>query len=88
MDSSLLGDVDIDGYAMLNTDSIGVINSAVGGVTVTIPEDMTDVDPAFVSGAVVKLDDEQAEKFARARMKVGDGHNSSRMERQSLYAKK
>lgn len=85
--SSLLGDVDIDGYAMLNTDSIGVINSAVGGVTVTIPEDMTDVDPLFTKGAVITLNAEQAEKYTRARQDVGDGHNGSRMERQSLYLK-
>ena len=85
--SSLLGDVDIDGYAMLSQDSIEVINKSVGGVTVTIPEDMTDVDPLFTKGATITLNDEQAEKFARARMSVGDGHNASRMERQSIYLK-
>ncbi len=72
-------------YMSLMLDDIGVLNSALGGVTVTIPEDLTAVDPAFTSGAVVTLTDAQAEALVRARMSVGDGTNASRMARQRVF---
>ena len=82
----LLGELDhIDGYYVVNMEDIGQINSAVGGVTITIEEDLTMVDPAFEKGKTVKLTDEQAERFVRARMGVGNEENASRMTRQQQY---
>jgi LCP family protein required for cell wall assembly len=83
--SNLLFGVEIDHYVALSMDAIGVMNDQVGGVTVTIPVDMTAVDPAFVEGATVTLDGIQAETFVRARQNVDDSTNLSRMKRQQIY---
>ena len=53
-----------------------------------IDTDMTSLDPEFIEGASVLLTDEQAEKFVRARMSVGDGTNAARMKRQREYMQK
>ena len=53
-------------------------------VEVTLPEDMTTIDPAFTAGATVILRGSAAERFIRARMSVG-GTNEQRMTRQESY---
>ena len=84
--SELLGYLEnINGYFVMNMDEMEELNASVGGVTVTIPDDMTSVDPAFVKGETIKLSGDQAEKFVRARMTVGGGTNAERMSRQRLY---
>lgn len=80
----LLGE-DIQHYIALKLDCISIINSSVGGVTVTIPYDMTVEDPAMTEGATLKLSDKQAEYFVRARKSLEDSTNISRMERQTTY---
>lgn len=81
----LLGGVSVDAYAAMDMGSIPLLNDALGGVTVTIREDLTAIDPAFYEGAVVTLLGKQAEAFTRARMSVGQGTNAERMARQSDY---
>ena len=81
----LLQDVPIDAYLSLNIDAIGSLNDAVGGVTLTIPEDYTAIDPAFTSGAVVTLNGEQAERYVRYRDTNVTGSNNERIERQVQY---
>ena len=83
--SQVLGNLPIDGYYCLNMKDIPSLNHAVGGVSVTIEEDLRNVDPAMAAGTKIHLSDEQAEKFVRARMSVGDGTNISRMKRQRQY---
>jgi LCP family protein required for cell wall assembly len=83
--SNLLFGVDIDHYVALSMDAIGVMNDQVGGVTVTVPVDMTVVDPSFTEGATVTLDAAQAEAFVRTRKDVDDSSNLSRMKRQQVY---
>ena len=83
--SRLLYDLPIDAYVSLNMESIHTLNDALGGVTLTIPEDYTDVDPVFEKGAVVTLNGEQAERYVRYRDIDAAGSNNSRMERQSQY---
>ena len=86
--TTLLGDLEIDNVYSLEMTEIGAVNHAIGGVEVDIETDMTNVDPAFVKGAHVLLDDDQAEKFVRARMNVGKGTNAERMARQTQYMQK
>jgi len=81
----MLGDTEIDKYVSLDYNAFRTINDLLGGVTVIIPEDMTNEDPAFVKGAEVKLTGEQAEKFVRARGGVGNQTNAERMTRQKIY---
>ena len=80
--SELLFDLPIDAYISLSIDSIGKMNDALGGVTLTIPEDYTDIDPAFKKGASVKMTGEQAEKYVRYRDTETTGSNEGRMRRQ------
>ena len=83
--SKLLLDTEIDLYASLPLSGIGVINDALGGVTVVIPEDFTALDPEMVKGAELTLNAQQAEYLVRGRMEIGDGTNAARMQRQQVY---
>lgn len=83
--SKYLGGQKIDGYAAVNMGAIPTINNLVGGVTVTIEDDFKDLDPSLELGKQIKLSDEQAYKFVRGRMSVGDGSNQNRMNRQAVY---
>lgn len=86
--ATLLGDLEVDNVYSLEMTQIGAVNHAIGGVEVDIQTDLTKVDPAFVEGTTVRLSDEQAEKFVRARSGVGKGTNAERMERQAQYMQK
>lgn len=81
----LLSDITIDGYAAIDMESIGRLNDAVGGVTLTIGDDLTAANPAFTKGAVVRLDAGSAEDFLRARMSLGESNNINRMARHRQY---
>ncbi len=83
--STLLNGVTIDHYMTLTMDAVGILNDLLGGVTVTVLEDMSDIDPALVKGAEVNLMGDQALLYVRSRMNVGDGTNLARMERQQQY---
>jgi len=83
--SRLLNGITVDHYVRTTMDSVAIITDAVGGVTVTIPKDMTATDPAFVKGATITLDGTQALKFCRARSELGEGTNINRMVRQRQY---
>lgn len=82
---NLLLGLEIKDYLAYSMDSINMMNELVGGVTLTIPEDLTSIDPAFQKGAQVTLQGNQANRFVRARMNVGDGTNETRMNRQNLF---
>ena len=82
----LLGELDhIDGYYVLNMESVKTLNSSIGGVEVTFTDDLTEADPAFQKGATITLTDDQAEKLVRTRMAMSDDSNAKRMERQRIY---
>lgn len=83
--SSLLFHAPIQSYIQIPMTAVPVLNDLVGGVPVTIPEDLTAVDPAFVGGSMLTLTGSQAEKFVRARMELPDDTNAARMSRQRLY---
>ncbi len=83
--SRFLMDVRINDYAVMSMDGIAVLNDLVGGVTVTVDDDMTVIDPSMKAGSRVTLEGENALKFIRARMSVGGGTNVERMGRQESY---
>lgn len=83
--SSLLFDAPIDHYIQIPMSAIGVLNDLVGGVPVTMEEDLTQIDPDFVQGATVRLRGSQAEAFVRARKVLEDDTNLARMKRQRQY---
>ena len=84
--SNLFYDLPIHGYVSLLVSAIGPLNDAVGGVTVTVPQDLSHKDPALTEGATVTLMGEQAEIFVRNRDTNEEGSNNQRMERQKTYA--
>lgn len=84
--SNLFYDLPIHGYVSLLMSAIGPLNDAVGGVTVTVQEDLSDKDPALTEGATVTLMGDQAEIYVRSRDTDQEGSNNLRMERQKTYA--
>ena len=85
--ANLLNDIPIHGYMALNIEGISALNDVLGGVEITIPEDYTSIDEAFVQGAVLTLTGEQAEKYVRYRDIRVTGSNNGRMERQNQFLK-
>ena len=83
--SELLNNLPIAGYFALDISGVSVINDMIGGVTITIPEDYTEIDPAFVKGATITLNGKQAEKYVRYRDPNMIGGNDLRMQRQAQY---
>lgn len=82
--SELLG-VTIDDYIAMDLDGIRVLNDSVGGVTVTLEDDFSALDPAMAKGATIRLNGVEAEYYVRNRMEIGIGTNEARMERQKIY---
>lgn len=82
--SDLLYGIDIDHYVTINMDAIAIANDAVGGVTVEVTEDFSQVDPTIPMGTVTLMGD-QAKNYVRLRYDVDDQMNVSRMERQKKY---
>ena len=82
--SDFLYGVQINYYVSMNMDAIGILNDAVGGVTVHVTDDFSNVDESIPMGEV-KLNGEQAIHYVQVRKDVGDQKNISRMERQKDY---
>lgn len=83
--SHLLYDIPIRDYLSLNVEGIAPIVDAIGGVTLTIPEDYTSIDPLFVKDSQVTLNGEQAERYVRYRDTSVAGSNTQRMDRQNDF---
>ena len=83
--SRMLYGMTIDHYVSLSMPAIAEINDAVGGVTVTITDDFTEVNPDFKEGKTITLHGKQAETFVRTRKDVADQTNINRMSRQLTY---
>ena len=83
----LLDGMEIDGYYMIDYTAMPTLNDALGGVTVKIEFDMTNLNPAWSKGSRVTLRGKEAETFVRARMSVGSGTNEERMVRQNEFMK-
>lgn len=81
----LLSGIEIDHYLAMDMAGIGALNDALGGVTVTLNDDFSSMDPAMSKGETLTLTGAQAEIFVRGRMNVSDGTNSSRMVRQRAF---
>lgn len=83
--SGLLKSTPIDGYAAFTMNSMKTINHLVGGVTVKMDHDYSNLDPAMVKGATLTLTDKQAELFLHSRKNADNGTNEARMTRQRIY---
>lgn len=86
--SRVLYGMPIHAYAAIDISAIPVLNDAVGGVEVTVLEDMTGYDRNWNEGAVITLLGDDAEKYVRARHSEGEAgveSNNRRMARQKQY---
>lgn len=83
--SNLLYNVPIKYYAAMNLDGISVMNDMLGGVTVTLADDFSHIDPTMAKGTTLTLVGDQAEIFVRTRMSMDVGTNEARMKRQQQY---
>lgn len=83
--SRLIFNAPIQSYIQVPMSVIPVLNDLVGGVPVTITDDITAVDPAFVKGVTIRLTGAQAEKYVRSRMELKNDTNLARMRRQRDY---
>ena len=83
--SNLLLGTKIDYYFALNMDGISDLNDLLGGVTVTLEDDFSHLDPSMTKGATLTLMGEQSEIFVRSRMSMNVGTNEARMQRQQTY---
>lgn len=81
---AFLNNIVIDYYVAMNMDGIAIVNDAVGGVTVNITDDFSDVDSSLKTGEVT-LSGEQALTYVQTRKDVGSQLNISRMERHREY---
>ena len=85
--SKLFYGIPIHGYCALSLNVIAELNDAVGGVTVTVPEELAEFCPEFKAGETVTLKGQQAYKFVQRRNTKAKelGANNLRMNRQKQY---
>lgn len=74
----------IDYYLAMNMDAIPILNDAVGGVTVTVKDDFSKINPSITMGELT-LRGDQVIDYVRTRKDVGDQKNVTRMQRQREY---
>ncbi len=82
--SDFLSGVTVDYYVSMNMDAISILNDAVGGVTVNVVDDFSQVDSTIPMGEVT-LNGEQALSYVHTRKDVGNQMNISRMDRHKEY---
>lgn len=83
----LLYGLPIHGYAAVNMSAIETINDAVGGVEVTVLEDLTKRDKSLVEGAQIHLMGETAFWYVKYRDTDIFASADMRLERQKQYLK-
>lgn len=82
--SDFLSGLTVDYYLSMNMDAIAILNDAVGGVTVNVVDDFSQVDSSIPMGEVT-LSGEQALAFVHTRKDISDQMNISRMDRHKEY---
>lgn len=83
--SELLYNTKIDGCVSMTLEGIAAIVDGMGGITLTMPEDYTDIDERYEKGAVVTLNGEETERFVRYRDTEITGSAEDRLDRQDWF---
>lgn len=78
----LLYGIEVDHYLSITMDGMEKLIDRVGGVTLTVRDDLTLADERLVKGETVTMDGALALKYVRARRGLEDASNTARMERQ------
>lgn len=84
--SRLFYGIPIQGYCSINMDGIPVLTEAVGGVTVTVPDNsLEEIHPQWSQGSQIQLTPDNVEDFVRYR-DTGESQSAIvRMERQQEF---
>lgn len=83
--SRFLYDAPIDGYLQFTMDAVPIVNDLIGGVTVRLPKDMSELGEEYVKDAVITLKGKNALRFIQYRDRSRTDSNAGRMERHRLY---
>ena len=83
--SNLFYQLPIHGYAAINMSAIPKINDMVGGVDVTVLEDLTKFDKKLVEGEQIHLEGDTAFRYVKCRDTSIYGSSDRRLERQRQY---
>ncbi len=83
--SNMFYQLPIHGYAAINMSAIPTINDRVGGVDVTVLEDLTKWDKTLYKGAQVHLEGQHAFNYVKCRDIGIYGSSDSRLDRQRQY---
>lgn len=83
--SRLLKNVDVDHYVSVTMEAVSVYNDLIGGVTLKVLDDFSDVESTLVKGETVTLTGDLALTYIRTRAGMEDPTNSARMRRQKQY---
>ena len=80
----LIWEAPVDHYYAFTMDAVPLLNDLVGGITVTLDQDIPDLGLEYVKGADITLKGADALRFIRYREHRG-GSNYFRMQRHRLY---
>ncbi|MCR4902543.1 MAG: LCP family protein [Butyrivibrio sp.] len=83
--SDLLCRTRIDSVISLTMEGIEPMVDSIGGVTLQLQTDETEIDPSYTKGAIVHLDGAAAFDFVHTRDIETRGSNESRMSRQTQF---
>ncbi|WP_242840794.1 LCP family protein [Butyrivibrio proteoclasticus] len=83
--SNMFYQLPIHGYAAINMSAIPILNDQVGGVDVTVLEDLTQFDKSLRKGDQVHLEGMTAFYYVKSRDTSVFASNDSRLERQKQY---
>lgn len=81
----LLHDAPIDSYLAFSMDAVPTANDLVGGVTLTLEDDIPALGPNYIAGATVTLKGQEALRFIRYRDTSLLDDNLRRMAHHRLY---
>lgn len=87
--SDLFYGIPIHGYCALAMSTIADLNDAIGGVTVTVPDELAAFVPTFTAGETITLQGEEAVLFVHSRNIYATelGANNRRIARQKMFVK-
>lgn len=83
--SELMYRLPVQKYCAINFQALPVLNDAVGGVDITLAEDMTWWRDGYIAGTPLHLDGQTALEYLRERTGEDGGSNQGRMRRQKEY---
>lgn len=78
--------IPIAGYVTTNLDAVVAVNDCIGGVEVTLEEDMTFFDAEMTNGNTVRLKGQPCLEYLRDR-RITNINNEARIQRQKKYVK-